>query len=309
MSLLTFLLSKRSATSAFNRIGHRWFSSISSSCKEQIYNDFNKNGFIIVRNLFDKQEINILRKTIETDKIIEDVEYTLADNEGGKASLIIWRYLDNDTFGNFLQSKRLLDIIKIIWNVDSYNDIQHYHSKLNRKHAKIGGSFMWHQDYGYWYQNGLLFPDLCTTFIAVDKCTKQNGCLQILKGSHLMGRLEHNMINGTGQHTIDDERLLWIENECEKVYCELNEGDTIFTHCNLLHTSDQNKSDKSRMALLGCYNKSSNTVYKQHHHFCTNVNAVNDDQIKKMGVVTTKNKDIFMNPHLHKDETVVAQTK
>lgn len=93
--------------SVIHKAVFRSFSSISS--RDMLHNEFNTNGFIIVRNLFDHQEIDILRETIETDKIIEDVEYTLADNVGGKTSLIIWRYLGNDTFGNFLQSKRLLD--------------------------------------------------------------------------------------------------------------------------------------------------------------------------------------------------------
>ena len=28
------------------------------------------------------------------------------------------------------------------------------------KDARVGGAWAWHQDYGYWYQNGVLFPDL-----------------------------------------------------------------------------------------------------------------------------------------------------
>ena len=31
----------------------------------------------------------------------------------------------------------------------------------------------------YWYNNGCLFPNMMTVFIAVDKCTQQNSCLQV----------------------------------------------------------------------------------------------------------------------------------
>lgn len=34
-------------------------------------------------------------------------------------------------------------------------------------------------DFSYWYQNGNLFPDLVTIFIAVDKADQANGCLQV----------------------------------------------------------------------------------------------------------------------------------
>lgn len=36
--------------------------------------------------------------------------------------------------------------------------------------------------YSYWYKNGCLFPDMLTVFVAIDKCTKANGCLQVSGG-------------------------------------------------------------------------------------------------------------------------------
>ena len=84
-----------------------------------------------------------------------------------------------------------------------------------------------HQDYGYWYQNGCLFPDMGSAFIAVDPNTRANGCLQVLKGSHKMGRIEHGRY---GDQTGAKREL---------VYVELDPGDTLFFHSNLLHRSDQ----------------------------------------------------------------------
>ena len=31
----------------------------------------------------------------------------------------------------------------------------------------------------YWYNNGYLFPDMGTAFIAIDKCDQENGCLKV----------------------------------------------------------------------------------------------------------------------------------
>ncbi len=67
----------------------------------------------------------------------------------------------------------------------------HYHSKMIMKEARTGGAWAWHQDYGYWYDNGVLFPNLCSVFVAVDPATRENGCLQVLRGSHAMGRVTH----------------------------------------------------------------------------------------------------------------------
>ena len=166
------------------------------------------------------------------------------------------------------------------------------------KHRETGGAFEWHQDYGYWYQNGLMFPDLVTAFIAVDDCTKINGCLEVLRGSHLCGRIEHKLV--AGQYGADMDRIKWIEQFCETDAVELKSGDTLFFHCNLLHRSGPNESKNSRYALLASYNKTENKVCWDHHHICTDIDVVDDEQIKKMGVVPTVDANIFMDPKTDK---------
>ena len=71
------------------------------------------------------------------------------------------------------------------------HELYHYHSKLMLKDAKTGGAKIWHQDYGYWYNNGCLYPDMGSVFIPLDRCLKSNSCLQVLDGSHKMGRINH----------------------------------------------------------------------------------------------------------------------
>ena len=41
------------------------------------------------------------------------------------------------------------------------------------------------QHFRYWYFNGLMYPDLATCFIAVDKTDVENGCLQVRKTNTL----------------------------------------------------------------------------------------------------------------------------
>lgn len=87
------------------------------------------------------------------------------------------------------------------------DEIYHYHSKLMMKEPKTGGAHIWHQDYGYWYNNGCLFPEMGSVFIPIDKCTKENGCLQVLDQSHKMGRINHIL---EGEQTgADPDRYLF----------------------------------------------------------------------------------------------------
>jgi ectoine hydroxylase-related dioxygenase (phytanoyl-CoA dioxygenase family) len=67
----------------------------------------------------------------------------------------------------------------------------HYHSKLTMKRPGGGGRWEWHQDYGYWYQNGCLYPDMLSVAVALEPATRENGCMQVLRGSHKLGRIEH----------------------------------------------------------------------------------------------------------------------
>jgi ectoine hydroxylase-related dioxygenase (phytanoyl-CoA dioxygenase family) len=47
----------------------------------------------------------------------------------------------------------------------------------------------------------------------------------------------------------------------ELVYVELQPGDALFFHSNLLHRSEANLSDKPRWSIISCYNSLSNPAY------------------------------------------------
>src|SRR5690606_17889860 len=97
-----------------------------------------------------------------------------------------------------------------------------------------------------------VFPRMISAFVALDAATIENGCLQVLKGSHLLGRLEHGLVgNQTGANTT---RIELIEPLFERVHCEMSPGSVLFFHCNLLHASASNESDFSRRSFIMCFN-------------------------------------------------------
>jgi hypothetical protein len=85
------------------------------------------------------------------------------------------------------------------------DEVYHYHSKLSAKEPRVGGAWEWHQDYGYWYLNGCLFPEMASIYIALDAATRENGCLQVIRGSHHIGRIEHGRFGD--QTGADPERV------------------------------------------------------------------------------------------------------
>ena len=222
-------------------------------------NDFNKNGFILKKQLFSKDEIQKLINYINSSSEKKD-NARETNSSSGKLNLTLWNHPSDDLFGKFSTNER------IVRPMEKYlgDEVYHYHSKIIWKKPGDGG-FDWHQDYGYWYHNACLYPDMASCFIMLDRATKENGCLKILKGSHKVGRIDHSVSN-TPEQTADIERIGELEKRHENVYIEADPGDALFFHANLLHSSDANKSTESRRTLIVCFNTKSNNPYKESGH-------------------------------------------
>lgn len=269
---------------------------------EKQISDFHEDGYLIIPGLFDSQEADILRKAAHADSSFGDNAYDLEDGEGRKAQLVLWNKAGEDLWGSIARSERIVNAMEQLFD----DEVYHYHSKMSIKKPRTGGAWSWHQDYGYWYQNGCLLPDMGSAFIAVDSNTRANGCLQVLKGSHKMGRVEHGRYGD--QTGADPERVEAAEKVMERVYVELDPGDTLFFHSNTLHRSDQNTSDDPRWSLICCYNTKHNNPYKESHHpFYEPIEKLPDSAIKEMGAKFFEEKTEFWDPSV--DETTGAGEK
>jgi hypothetical protein len=221
---------------------------------------FSRDGYVLVPNLLSPEELRILIAAAHGDKKMLDSAFELADTGGARIRLSGWNHAGDDTFGLIGRLPRIVDRMEAFLRGEVY----HYHSKMILKEPRVGGAWEWHQDYGYWYQNGCLFPDMASCLIAIDPATRANGCLEVLKGSHLMGRIEHGRF--AGQTGADPERVNAARERLEHIYCEMAPGSGLFFHANLLHASAQNTSAQARWALICCYNAATNSPYKSSHH-------------------------------------------
>lgn len=245
---------------------------------DQEVRDYNRDGFVIVRGLFDEEETGLLRRAAREDRALDEHAFGRADGEGGNVRLSLWNHPGDSLYGMFARCESIVSSAERVLGGEVY----HYHSKMIMKDARVGGAWAWHQDYGYWYQNGVLFPLLTSASIAVDPATRENGCLQVLRGSHEMGRIDH-ILTGD-QAGADMERVREAATRLELVYVEMEPGDTLFFHANLLHRSDQNRSEHPRWSMICCYNAARNDPYKESHHpRYTPLAKVPDSAIREAG--------------------------
>ena len=241
---------------------------------EEQRSDYERDGYIVVRNLFSEEEIGLLGKAARNDNEMDKSSSERDDGEGNAVRLALWNHPGDGIYGMFARCRKMVNRVEEILREEVY----HYHSKMILKDAKVGGAWAWHQDYGYWYQNGVLSPNLCSVMIAVDQATIENGCMQVIKGSHKLGRINH-ILSGD-QAGADMERVEEAKKRLDLVHVTMDQGDALFFHSNTLHASDANESDHPRWAMICCYNAASNDPYKDSHHpRYTKLEKVEDNRI------------------------------
>jgi ectoine hydroxylase len=251
----------------------------SGPLRDELIPEYERDGYVLVKGMFDRDEIGLLRRAAKEDRQLDQHSFGRGDGEGGTVRLSLWNHPGDTLYGMFARCETIVNAAEKLLEGEVY----HYHSKMIMKDAKVGGAWAWHQDYGYWYQNGVLFPLLTSAYIAVDPATRENGCLQVLKGSHRMGRVDH-VLTGD-QAGADLERVHEAQKRLELVYVEMDPGDVLFFHANLLHRSDQNKSDNPRWSMICCYNAARNDPYKDAHHpRYTPLHKVPDAAIREAGL-------------------------
>jgi ectoine hydroxylase len=240
---------------------------------------FQQDGYLLVPRLFDTEEIDLLLRIGRADQEKADQIHAAKDTQGGVARL--WLTSDTgreDIYNGFCHSHRMVDTMESLLGDEVYL----YHYKMTIKEPKVGGAWEWHQDYGYWYNNGCLFPDMASCYVAVDPATRENGCLQVIQGSNRMGRIEHGKFGD--QVGADPARIELALQHLKLVPCEMEPGDALFFHCNLLHRSDQNRSDHPRWGLICCYNTRHNPCRDLPGHPAYNpLEKWADDRIKALG--------------------------
>ena len=223
---------------------------------------FDRDGFVIVSDLLTREEAAALKKIATADRQLSSERVSRTDGEGGSVDLVVRNDLPQNTvYGAIVRAAPLVDAMEHLLG----DEVYHYHHKMILKEPRVGGAWTWHQDYGYWYNNGCLFPDMASCMIAVDRATTQNGCLQVLRGSHKMGRINHGS-RGDQTGASEVERLAAARERFDLVHVELSPGSAVIFHSNTLHRSDRNVSDDPRWAFICCYNTKHNNPWKESRH-------------------------------------------
>ncbi|WP_096087859.1 phytanoyl-CoA dioxygenase family protein [Agaribacterium haliotis] len=236
--------------------------------------DFERDGYVIARGYFNQDEIAKLQEKAFNDPRLHSDAWHKKDAEGTVSKVCLWQETGDDLYSMFSRSRRLVDSVEKIIGEECY----HTSTKMMMKEPKVGGAWEWHQDFGYWHHDNLmLYPKAVSCMIAVNQATEENGCLQVLKGSHKLGRLDHGRTGDQkgAEMQFVEEAMKYLD----LVYVELEPGDTLFFHCNLLHKSNANRSDHPRWCMISAFNAMTNQPFRDNEAKYYPLNRVDDDAI------------------------------
>jgi ectoine hydroxylase-related dioxygenase (phytanoyl-CoA dioxygenase family) len=252
---------------------------------------YHQDGYLLIKQFCSKPEVDKLYNTALEDDVMRKNALDLNDQSGKKTKLSLWFTPGNDVFGYLTRSEKMVNGVAAL--LDSDAAVCHFHSKLMQKEPRVGGAWEWHQDYGYWYKNQFMFPDqLISVMVALTPANQENGCLQVIKGSHQMGRVNHGF---AGEQVGAD--MVMVNNALqtmELVYCELEAGDALFFHPNLLHRSEANLSEHPRWSIISCYCSQSNLAYNESSQsWKVPVNIVPDEALLQWNAASLSEADFL----------------
>ena len=141
---------------------------------------------------------------------------------------------------------RFLEPMKDLVGVD---EVGLFTEKLNVKRGRVGGPIVLHQDHPYWVDVAENADEVGTAMLFLDDATLENGCLEVVPGSHRSGEAPRRDTSDFGQMEMDRARF----DHTRLVPLVVPAGTVVYFGPYLVHQSQHNHTDRDRRALLYSY--------------------------------------------------------
>ena len=158
-------------------------------------------------------------------------------NGSGQQMLQIMQMCERSIqFRRLIYNARILDLVQDLIGPN----IMLFHDQALFKPAHTGGAVFWHQDNAYWKCRP---ATLISCWLTLDDVDQENGAMQVIPGSYLKP-VWHEQSESTNA-------LLDIEKQVDTnraVTVPLPAGGCMFHHCQTLHYTQPNETDRQRRA-------------------------------------------------------------
>ena len=228
------------------------------------WSDYHRNGYLRLGRVCGEDELDELRTRIDEimmgtapidfdrlmmqlDANTEDYSKVKGGGMGHQRASLNYRKIQglefDPIFLAFMQKPVFREVAAYVYG--AHTDTTCFRAMFMNKPAEMGSFLPWHQDAG-----GSFHIDrdpLVTIWTALDDATVENGCMQIVPGSHTLGILSEQGF----KITEEQEREICPEEKIVDV--EVKAGDAVVLHNWLLHRSGVNQTSDARRAFSVCY--------------------------------------------------------
>ena len=205
---------------------------------------FERDGFVIVPNLYTHEEVKALKEEIrrivtelkgEADQAGEDPELLL------RSGVYVGLAGRSPVFREAVRDPRLLDILEATMGPD----IEFISDKVVFKNAATDYASPWHQDWPYW--GGC---HKVSVWVALDDATPENGTLRVIPGSHKKALEHHDPADGLAfsnrVHASDID-------ESTAITATVEAGGAVFFHDLAVHGSHASTTRQDRWVWIPTY--------------------------------------------------------
>ncbi|HEX9899759.1 MAG TPA: phytanoyl-CoA dioxygenase family protein [Candidatus Methylomirabilis sp.] len=211
-----------------------------------IARQFHEDGFIVVPGFVDSKRLREIAQQV--DQYIAQVVPGLSpgdvyfEDAPSRAIKSLFRMHAHDPrFRELAEDPSLIGLMQAIF---PQGEVICYDVGFFGKAARDGSVTPPHQDNGFTHWNP---PLVLKASLAIDDATAQNGVMICQKGSHHLGVLPHQASGVAGfsqtlQSPVDTEAHPEVE-------IRMRPGDLALHHCDTVHRSGPNRTDRSRRML------------------------------------------------------------
>ncbi|MAE61501.1 MAG: hypothetical protein CMJ49_09120 [Planctomycetaceae bacterium] len=210
----------------------------SGSLSEDQVAAFGSDGFVVVENLYDGATMAEWKRVV-----LEVMEAESAFHESG---VRVWMAdAIHPMFRDAMSDAHVAAMLRQLIGAN----VEFLSAKAVYKNAETSFATPWHQDWQYWFG-----PTKLSVWIALDEATPENGCLKVLRGSHVK-HFEHLHLDGEQGfvNQIEPEQVA----EWSPVEVALPVGGAVFFHDQLVHSSHPNTSGQDRWSMISTYRDAS----------------------------------------------------
>ncbi|WP_054023982.1 phytanoyl-CoA dioxygenase family protein [Bacillus sp. FJAT-28004] len=202
-----------------------------STLSEQEVQFYKKNGYAL-----HKKQLFSPEKMSELTNIFEE-QWELVGRKLN--SELDTPHFRDERLLKFLLSDEVLDLVEPLIGPN----IGLWSSHFICKEPLVGKQTPWHEDSAYWKGRLSRFDNIVTVWLAIDRSSKENGCMRVIPGTHNNGFSEYEQVDGN-DNIFDTE--IRNKDESQAVYFELEPGESSVHDSRIIHGAAPNKSEFRR---------------------------------------------------------------